>query len=103
MGAYLQGAVLLDTHLQGTNVMGEYLQEASLQDAHLQGTDLRGAHLEKANFLVAHLEGADLWGAYLQGADLSRARGLTQEQIEQAYGNENTKLPEGLQLPAAWG
>ena len=30
------------------------------------------------------------------------AFGLTQKQIDQAYGNEDTKLPAGLAMPANW-
>jgi len=63
----------------------------------IERANVQGAHIENA-----YLQGPDLRGAYLQGAELGRARGLIKEQIEQAYGDENTKLPEGLQLPAAW-
>ena len=36
----------------------------------------------------------------LMGANLSRAENLTQEQLDQACGNEDTKLPGGLTLKA---
>jgi Pentapeptide repeats (8 copies) len=61
---------------------------------------LSGAYLSGAD-----LSSVDLSGADLSGADLSAAlRGgpLTQEQIEQAIGNEQTKLPEHLKPPASW-
>ena len=41
-------------------------------------------------------------GANLSGADLSLADGLTQEQLEKARGNAETKLPDGLQRPTTW-
>jgi hypothetical protein len=44
----------------------------------------------------------NLWQANLQGADLRGAKGLTHEQLEQAIGDENTELPEGLHPPASW-
>ncbi len=47
------------------------------------------------------LEG-NLWQANLQGANLQGAKGLTHEQLEQAIGDENTELPEGLHPPASW-
>ncbi len=50
----------------------------------------------------ANLQGADLWQANLQGANLQGAKGLTDEQLEQAIGDENTELPEGLHPPASW-
>ena len=54
--------------------------------------DLRGTILLLANF-----DGADLRGADLSDADL-RVDNLTQEQLDQACGNADTKPPEGLTL-----
>jgi hypothetical protein len=50
--------------------------------------DLSLADLERANLIDA-----DLRGAYLSGAK------LTQEQLDEACGDANTKLPEGLKPP----
>ncbi len=57
-----------------------------LERADLRAVDLHGAHLG----------GANLSGAYLHGANLIRATGLTKEQIESAYIDENTRLPDYL-------
>ena len=84
-------ADLAETDLQGTNLQG-----ADLFDANLQGADLRSANLQGADLWSANLQGADLTGADLQGADLTNATGLTQERLDQACGNEETKLPSGL-------
>ena len=46
-------------------------------------------------------EGA-LWLADLSGVDLSKAKNLTQEQINQAVGDERTRLPGHLGLPEVW-
>jgi uncharacterized protein YjbI with pentapeptide repeats len=43
--------------------------------------------------------GADLDGALIDFLDLENAQGLTQEQIDVAYGNEHTGLPPGLTSP----
>jgi uncharacterized protein YjbI with pentapeptide repeats len=59
--------------------------------------DLTGADLREAD-----LSGADLSGADLSGADLSTAS-LTQEELEPATGDENTRLPADLNPPAHWG
>jgi uncharacterized protein YjbI with pentapeptide repeats len=59
--------------------------------------DLTGAELREAD-----LSGADLSGADLSGADLSTAS-LTQEELEPATGDENTRLPTDLIPPAHWG
>jgi hypothetical protein len=37
-----------------------------------------------------------------EGADLSGTTGLTQEQIEIACGNDETKLPADIKTPASW-
>ena len=44
----------------------------------------------------AVLTGARLAGADLSGAVLEGAEGLTQRQLDQACGDEETKLPPGL-------
>ncbi len=59
--------------------------------------NLRGAYLSEA-----HLYAADLRGAYLIEADLSGAVNLTQEQINAANGDSDTKLPESLTRPEDW-
>jgi len=84
----------------------------------LRGADFREAHLERTNFFSAHLEGANFQWAHLQramlvfsrlkgasffaveGADLAIAEGLTQNQIYVTFGDDMTKLPEGLTPPA---
>jgi uncharacterized protein YjbI with pentapeptide repeats len=100
--AHLDGADLTGAHLEGADLRAAHLESADLQDAHLDRADLTRAHLEGADLQDAHLEGADLRWAYLDGADLSEADGLTQAQIYRAYGDANTKLPEGLTRPAHW-
>jgi uncharacterized protein YjbI with pentapeptide repeats len=82
------------------------LTRANLGDAMLVVTDMRqailaGANLSRANLGSADLRGVDLTGAYMFGTILYRtrltdARGLTQEQLDAACGNETTRLPPGL-------
>lgn len=64
--------------------------------------DLRGTDLRGANLVEAHLEGAVLWRAHLEGANLQGATVLTQGQIDRAYGDETTILPEGFVHPEHW-
>jgi hypothetical protein len=40
--------------------------------------------------------------ALFAGANLQEATALTQEQLEHASGDENTKMPEGLKVPKSW-
>ena len=107
-GAHLEGADLSDAFVTGANLIGAHLDKANLSGAQLRfGTILIGARLGRANLTGADLVGADLPGAHLEGADLSDAdlggvQGLSQEQLEAAVGNMNTKLPDGCRRPAAW-
>jgi len=77
------------------------LSRTDLFCANLQGADLAGANLQGADLWFANLQGALLQGAKLQGADLTdanltKAIGLTQEQLDEACGDDKTKLPDYL-------
>jgi hypothetical protein len=103
----LRGANLTGAHLERANLWGAHLEHADFNEAHLEGTDLWGAHLEHAWLGRAHLEGAHIEKAHLEGVKLKETHleGATfsevyfentknlQEQINNAFGNENTILP----------
>jgi hypothetical protein len=120
-GAGLMSADLAWAHLQGANLSEADLSGANLSKADLSGADLSAAILERANLSSKDpdaervygedfsdvSEGADLSGAKLaqtnlSGADLTRAI-LTQAQLEEAIGDEHTRLPPHLKRPANWG
>src|SRR5271157_5156640 len=121
-GANLSGANLIGANLSRANLSGAYLSEANLSGAYLSGANLwranlSGANLSRANLTGANLSGADLrradlsgailvWakfdGADLRGANLSTAEGLTQEQVDAAKGDSDTKLPDNLHMPESW-
>ncbi len=96
-GAELGGADLVLANLTGANLAG-----ANLVLANLRGADMRDADLDGANLIGARLLGVDLTGASLCGVDLSTAEDLTEEQIEETLGDENTQLPEEIPRPAHW-
>jgi hypothetical protein len=123
--AYLERADLSDAHLEGANLGLAHLEWAWLKDAHLEGADLEQAHLENATLTNAHLERAHLMltvlkrarldGAHLEGADFSvpdrlpedllqkaKTVGLTDDQLLKAFGDGETKLPEGITRPKHW-
>ncbi len=125
--AKLQGANLWDAKLKGANLVDADLQGADLRGADLQGADLIGADLQGADLLYAELKRADLEDAKLQGANLMHAKfddatDLTEAlftaasvrvvdftnvpqilaHLDQLFGNETTKLPEGTAYPAHW-
>jgi hypothetical protein len=54
------------------------------------------------NLTDTKLVDANLTDAILANADLRSVRGLSQEQVDSAIGNSETKLPKHLKLPRAW-
>ncbi len=93
--ANFRSMLLSRAKLNGTN-----LSMASV-NGDLSGTDFSNADLWRAT-LSGDLTGAILTGANLSEANLAGAKGLTQEQIDQAKGDTGTVLPSGLRYPAHW-
>lgn len=100
--ADLRRAILSGATLSEADVSGAYLSEADLRGAALNRADLHGATLYKANLRGADLTSADLREALVHGADLTGALYLTQEQIDAANGDANTRLPDDLHMPESW-
>jgi uncharacterized protein YjbI with pentapeptide repeats len=110
--AHLEGVRLNQANLQGADLSGADLRGADLWEANLKGCNLKDADLRGADLSACVLEEAILWRADLQDAVLTGAKlrethlerasllgvtGLTWEQGEDAYTDENTLLPEYLQ------
>lgn len=113
---------------KGASFASAELQRADFADADLTGADFSKAELGRANFAASVLTGAkfplanlaradidqakfegplDVTGAFMlftriEGMDLTQATGLAQWQLDQACGNAETKLPEGLKAGANW-
>jgi len=78
----------------------------SLSNAKAEGAKFTEADLSGANLQEAHLKGADFSNANLKEADLSKSRcseaiGLTQGQLDDAFGDDDTELPPGLTIKFA--
>lgn len=103
-GVDLSGVDLSAVNLKGTDLSKANLQHAffsgaNLEDAFLTGSELQSAFFTAASFRGALLIGAKLQSAVLEGADLSGAtlqdaENVTQEQLDSAFMNEDTVLPE---------
>jgi uncharacterized protein YjbI with pentapeptide repeats len=110
-GARLNGANLERADLSGANLRGADLWEANLKGCNLKDADLRGADLSQSGLEEAILWRADLQDAVLTGArlrethleraNLAGATGLSWEQGEDAFTDENTILPDYLAPGAA--
>jgi uncharacterized protein YjbI with pentapeptide repeats len=109
----LEGTSLLHTTFARGNFTGGWFRRADLRRAYFGHANLReasfvGADLRQAIFNdVRNLEGvsfdrANLEGTSMKGANLEGATGLSQEQIDQMTGDQNTKLPHGIRRPAHW-
>jgi len=90
---------LYESSLLGPEKPGFGLQGANLAEANLHEVNLERANLGWANLLEANLKEADLSGAFLQ--EITKER-LTQTQIDEAVGNDATKLRDHLQRPPHW-
>ncbi len=104
---YLNRLDLRRTNLSGANLSLLNFERVILLEANLKGanmflTNFKEASFHEADFDGASLELAILEGAVLQGAKLLGVKGLTQQQIELASGDEKTELPEGLHRPITW-
>ena len=109
----LTGANLTDADLVVANLTGTNLTDANLTNADLLLADLTHTILVRANLTGADLTDANLTGAFLNltnltGANLSKAKGLTQKQLDQACADpDNPPKLDGLRdaetdLPLEW-
>jgi uncharacterized protein YjbI with pentapeptide repeats len=96
-GCYFGSATFIMSILIRADLSRAYLSDANLTTARLDGANLTGAQMYKTDF-----KGADLDMANLSAVDLRFAKNLTQDQINKANGDENTRLPNGLQRPTHW-
>jgi uncharacterized protein YjbI with pentapeptide repeats len=99
----LRGALANNSFLARADLFRAKLQGADLFSANLKGAHLAFANLQRAGLFSAKLKGANLKGANLSGANLQRAdltdvKTITQSQLDEACGDEETKLPPGLTI-----
>ncbi|NIQ03155.1 MAG: pentapeptide repeat-containing protein [Nitrospinaceae bacterium] len=102
-GADLSHYKLMKARLQGANLSGAdlsfaYLMQADLTGADLSDVDFTSAVLSEATLQGANLENADFTEAYLCGVDLSQTLNLTCDQLELAYLDRETQLPDYIRI-----
>jgi uncharacterized protein YjbI with pentapeptide repeats len=116
-GAQLEGANLAFARMEGANLMEAQMEGTELFEAQLEGANLGFAQMEGANLSFAHIEGANLLSANLKSAvlytftmtrtslrsaDLSEAERLEQTNVNAAWGDIGTILPDGIMRPDHW-
>ena len=107
-GCNLAGADLTNTCVKAKNLTGADFDRATavlmcMSFADFTNATFRGTDLSAANLAHAVVDGADFTDAVMditsiKGTDLSRAKGLTQHQFDQACGDADTKAPAGLKV-----
>lgn len=103
-GARLRQADLSLGVMNRTRFSNADLRDVEAYGGVFSGSNFSGANLTNAGFVGARLDGASFAGATLAGANfggasLERASGLTQARLNQACGDEATRLPRGLSIP----
>jgi uncharacterized protein YjbI with pentapeptide repeats len=101
--ARLRQADMSAAIMNHTSFAGGDLRDVNGYGALFSSANFAGANLTNATFVGAYLEGANLRGAHLEGvnfsgAEMDRVVGLTQAQLDQACGDETTRLPRGLHV-----
>ena len=102
-GARLRQADMSAAVMNHTTMAGADLRDVNAYGAVFTGVSFAGANMTNASFVGTYLEGANFRGANLSGvnfsgAEMDRAMGLTQNQLNQACGDDSTTLPRGLRL-----
>ena len=104
--AYVDDAILNGADLRFANLTGADLTRAKLRGANLLEANLTGTYLGDADLTDAYLTNADFTNANLTDADLSSANltdtNISQEQVDMATGNRETRLPPGIERPSHW-
>jgi uncharacterized protein YjbI with pentapeptide repeats len=92
-------------NLAGADFSGAKLVMACMSKTDFRAASFRGADLSGANVSDSKLDGADFTGAVFsatqaRGTDFTRAKGLTQAQLDGTCGDAKTRAPAGLKVPA---
>jgi hypothetical protein len=89
----LAGAKLADADLAGASLVG-----ADLNGADLRRADFSEADVSEADFTAARINAANFTSTNIGGTILAGAVGLTQEQLDQAFGDSGTAVPERMRF-----
>ncbi|WP_083898905.1 pentapeptide repeat-containing protein [Robiginitomaculum antarcticum] len=87
------GARFINTQASGADFSGAVFTLSELDHADFENAKFVGTRFHSAQFGHALVSGAEFSDADLSGADMSEVRGLTQDQLDRACGNHDTRLP----------
>ena len=103
-GRILTGARMTHSNFSRSDFSNAVLARADASYSRFTSADFTNADLTRSRcrhaiFRGARFHGARMHGADVSGADLRRSSGLTQHELTQACGNQDTLLPPGLSVP----
>jgi uncharacterized protein YjbI with pentapeptide repeats len=87
---------LTNAKFDGVKALYMCMSYANFTNVSFRGADLTGANLAHANLTNADMTGTKLDITSIKGTDMTTVRGLTQEQIDDACADAETRLPAGL-------
>jgi uncharacterized protein YjbI with pentapeptide repeats len=91
----LAGARLADADLSGASLFGANLQNADLRRANLSDADV-----SEADFSRAKVNAANFSNVNISGTILADVQGFIQDQLDLAFGDSETALPERMRFVA---
>jgi len=96
--AEMSQCVLRNANLTGAIVLNSNLTGSNLREAVLISTDLRNANLNNAKMIGADFYNSDMGGADVSGGNFTKAKSLSQNQIDNTMHELNTPpiLPFGM-------
>lgn len=86
---------LRTSDMRGSDPSGTY---TDFRNASFRNVNLSGANFAHANLAGADVTGAAMLTTALNGTDLTRVKGLTQNQLDRACGDGETKVPVGMKV-----
>jgi len=93
----LSNSKLFNVDLSHTSLIRFNLSDSLIRNCILTETSLVGSDLTNTDFTDT-----DFTDTILNGLNLTKTKGLSQSQINQAKGDGKTKLPDGLNTPLSW-
>ncbi len=105
LSGYRFSELSFNTYTDSSN--GTIFDKSKFYQSKFYKTDLSYVSFDDAILTEAYFEGATLRGARFEGtkvhgADFSKARNLTQNQVNKMIGDNDTLLPDDIERPQDW-
>ena len=94
----MKGGALTGADFSGSKLVLACMSKSDFRDANFRGADLSGANLSGSRLDGADFSGATFSATQARGTDFSRAKGLSQAQLDGICGDARTRAPAGLSV-----